>query len=128
MSIQTQWLVEPSVLVQRFVGQPNQDDIEDANQSISHFTFSKREKTHLVADLSELHALPTALHEIANEMNHALSRSRVAWFVTIGAHDVALNFAAALMPHLTHVQHKHFQSQEEAFDFLCMMDSSLPIF
>lgn len=128
MPIETQWLFEPSILVQRFVGQPSQNDIEDANQSISRFTFRNRQKTHLIADLSGLRALPAALHEIGDNMNHALSRSHVAWFVTIGSHDVALNFAAALMPHLTTVQHKHFHSQEEAFDFLSMMDASLPIF
>jgi hypothetical protein len=126
MSIETQWFLEPSVLVQRFVGKPNLNEFDDASQALSRYAPRNR-KFHIIGDLSQLGQLPDELHNIGENLNNVLSRSQLGWFVTFGAHDVALNFAAALMPHFTRLQHKHFQNQEDAFDFLSMMDASLPI-
>jgi hypothetical protein len=127
MSIETQWVLEPAVVLQKFVGKPNLNEIDDASQALSRFVPRSR-KLHILGDLSQLQHLPDELHNIGETLNNALGRSQVGWFVTYGAHDVALNFAAAVMPHFTRLQHKHFHNQEEAFDFLSMMDASLPIF
>jgi hypothetical protein len=126
MSIETQWLVESSVLLQRFVGKPSLNEFDDAGYTLSRY-LPRNRKLHIVGDFSDLDQLPDELHNIGENLNSALGRSYVGWFVTIGAHDVAINFAAALMPHFTRLQHKHFQNQQEAFDFLSMMDASLPI-
>lgn len=128
MSIETQWLFEPSVLLQHYTATPSLAEIEEAGQKLSRYTpRSRQAKLHVLADLSELCALPDDLHTIGDSLNIMLSRSQVGWFVTFGANDVALNFAAALMPHFTRIQHKHFHNQQEAFDFLSMMDASLPM-
>jgi hypothetical protein len=126
MSIQTQWLLEPSVLLQRFIGKPSINEFDDTSHALRIY-MPRNGKLHIVADFSELAQLPEDIHEIAENLNNALARSYMGWFVTVGNHDVALNFAAALMPHFTRIQHKHFHNQEEACDFLSMMDASLPV-
>src|SRR5688572_23565255 len=107
MAIETQWLVESSVLLQRFVGKPSINEFDDASYNLSRY-IPRNRKLHIIGDFSELCQLPDQLHSIGESLNNALSRSQMGWFVTIGNHDIALNFAAALMPHFTRLQHKHF--------------------
>jgi hypothetical protein len=127
MSIETQWLLESAVLVQRFAGKPSLNEFDDASYTLSNY-IPRNRKLHIIGDFSALQQVPDELHNIGDTLNATLSRSYMGWFITIGSHDTALNFAAGLMSHFTRVQHKHFQNQDEAYEFLSMMDASLPLY
>lgn len=120
------WLVPQHIIHGKPAGKYTIEDLKLASQEITGLLdASDKPLVHLLIDESELDGMPVSLSALSDAFTF-MRHERLGWMIIYGTDDRLKKFISSMMTNIARVRHRRFTTRLEAFEFLALMDSSLP--